>query len=190
VAKIASLLRAGAQVVVIGPKAIPAVRAAVQQGKLIWHARKFLPSDVENAFLVIAASNSSATNHAVFRACAKRGVLCNSVDDPQHSDFFCPAVVSRGALQIAISTGGRSPALAHRLRCDLEQQFGPEYEEWVERVGELRREILAREMAREKRRKLLHRIASREAFDHFVRQRSRSAPGNRTLNRAAVFPRG
>ena len=171
-AKIAGLLRAGAQVVVVSPKAIAAIRAQVNQGKLTWQRRKFLASDVDKAFLVIAASNSPATNQEVFRACADRGVFCNAVDDREHCDFFYPAVVSRGALQIAISTAGRSPALAHRLRCDLEQQFGPEYEEWVERVGELRREILARDMAPEKRRKLLKQIASHEAFDDFARRRS------------------
>lgn len=173
--KIAGLLRARAQVVVVSPKAIAAIRAQANQGKLIWQRRKFLASDVEKAFLVIAASNSPATNQAVFRACANRGVLCNAVDDPEHCDFFYPAVVRRGPLQIAISTAGCSPALAHRLRRELQQQFGPEYGEWVQRVAASRREILARDMAPAERKKLLKQIASREAFDNFARRRASAA---------------
>ncbi len=167
--KIAGLLRAGARVIVISPKAAAAIQAQVNRGRLIWRRREFVASDVEKAFLVIAASNSPATNQAVFRVCADRGVLCNAVDDPEHCDFFYPAVVRRGPLQIAISTAGCSPALAHRLRRELQQQFGPEYGEWVQRVAASRREILAQDMAPAERKKLLKQIASREAFDNFAR---------------------
>ena len=103
-------------------------------------------------------------NQTVFREARRRGVLCNAVDDPEHCDFYYPAVVRRGALQLAISTGGLSPALAQRLRRELEEQFGPEYAEWVEQLGRSRQQILARDLKPEDRRKLLHELASREAF--------------------------
>jgi precorrin-2 dehydrogenase/sirohydrochlorin ferrochelatase len=173
IGKIATLLRAGAQVTVISPEAEATVRRYATRRRLVWRRREFLPSDVANAFLVIAASNSAATNQAVFRACTRRGVLCNAVDDPEHCDFFYPAVIRRGPLQIAISTAGCSPALARRLRRDLQQQFGPEYASWVRQVAKSRREILARQLAPRERRKLLQQIASREAFESFARRQAR-----------------
>jgi precorrin-2 dehydrogenase/sirohydrochlorin ferrochelatase len=174
-AKTTTLLGCGAQVTVIAPHATDSVRQQAREGKLTWRCREFVPADLEGAFLVIAATNSPAVNEQVFRAGKERGVLCNVVDDPEHSDFYYPAVVHRGALQIAISTGGHSPALAHRLRVDLEQQFGPEYEEWVEQVGRQRREILARKMNEEDRRRLLDEIAGRAAYEQFVRARRATA---------------
>ena len=167
-----TLLGCGAQVTVIAPYATESLRARARAGALQWREREFVPADVDGAFLVVAATDSAAVNEAVFRAGAERGVLCNVVDDPERCDFFYPAVVRRGALQIAISTGGHSPALAHRLRVELEQQFGPEYEWWVEEVGRRRREIMARDLPETRRRELLEQIASRESYEDFLRRRA------------------
>ncbi len=87
-------------------------------------------------------------------------VLCNVVDDPEHCDFYYPAVVRRGQLQIAISTAGESPALAQKLRRELESQYGPEYEGWVEQLGKRRRELFARDINPEERHRQLHELAS------------------------------
>ena len=171
-AKAATLLACGALVTVIAPHATGSLQQQAREGKLTWHCREFVPADLAGAFLVIAATDSPAVNEAVFRTGRQRGVLCNVVDDPEHCDFFYPAVVHRGALQIAISTGGHSPALAHRLRVELEQQFGPEYEAWVEEVGRQRREIMARDLPEASRRQLLEQIASRQAYEDFVRHRA------------------
>jgi precorrin-2 dehydrogenase/sirohydrochlorin ferrochelatase len=162
--KIPGLLEAGASVGVVAPQANPAVSGWARAGKITWKRRNFAPADLDGAFLVIAATSSGALNQTVFREARRRGVLCNAVDDPEHCDFYYPAVVRRGALQLAISTGGLSPALAQRLRRDLELQFGPEYAEWVEQLGRSRQQILARDLKPEDRRKLLHELASREAF--------------------------
>jgi precorrin-2 dehydrogenase/sirohydrochlorin ferrochelatase len=170
-AKAAGLLSSSARVVVIGPRAASWVQSQARAGKVIWHRRRFVAADVEHAFLVVAATSSSATNEAVFRACVARGVLCNVVDDPERCDFFYPAVVSRGALQIAISTGGHSPALARRLRMELEQQFGPEYGAWVENVGQMRRKLRRRDLTPAERKRVLGQIASHKSFERFVRQR-------------------
>ena len=143
--KAAGLLRNHAKVVVIAPRAGGWIKSKVSAGKLTWHQREFSAKDVAGALLVVAATDSSATNEAVFRACTAAGVLCNVVDDPQHCDFFYPSVVRRGPLQIAISTEGRSPSLARRLRTELERQFGPEYGAWVEHVGKMRNRILSQE---------------------------------------------
>jgi precorrin-2 dehydrogenase/sirohydrochlorin ferrochelatase len=171
-AKADTLLGCGARVTVIAPRATASIEALAREGKLQWREREFVPADLNGAFLVVAATDSAAVNEAVFRAGSQRGVLCNVVDDPEHCDFFYPAVVRRGTLQIAISTGGHSPALAHRLRVELEQQFGPEYELWVEEVGRRRREIMARDLPEARRRELLHQIASRESYEEFVRRRA------------------
>lgn len=172
VAKTTTLLGCGAQVTVIAPHATGPVQQLAREGKLTWRRREFAPHDLDGAFLVIAATNSPAVNEQVFRGGKERGVLCNVVDDPEHCDFYYPAVVHRGPLQIAISTGGHSPALAHRLRVDLERQFGPEYEEWVKQVGRERRKIMALDISEDRRRELLERIASREAYEDFVRRRA------------------
>ena len=162
--KIPGLLEAGARVGVVAPQANAAVSGWALAGKITWQQRSFEPADLEGRFLVIAATSSSAVNETVFREARRRGVLCNAVDDPERCDFYYPAVVRRGALQFAISTGGLSPALAQRLRRELEEQFGPEYAEWVEQLGRSRQQIFSRDLQPEDRRKLLHELASREAF--------------------------
>jgi len=168
--KVAGLLFHGAQVEVVSPRAVERIQELVRAGKIHWRRRKFSPRDVDGAFLVIAATSSSIVNQAVFRACNAGGVLCNAVDDPAHCDFFYPAVVRRGPLQIAISTNGQSPALAARLRRELEKQFGPEWSDWVEHVGKLRREILDKRMPAKARRERLLEMASAGQFEEFVRQ--------------------
>jgi precorrin-2 dehydrogenase len=162
--KIRGLLETGASVQVVGPEAVRQVQKWAWEGAIGWSPRGFQPHDLDGAFLVIAATSSPDLNAQVFNEARERKVLCNSVDDPEHCDFYYPAVVNRGDLQIAISTNGRSPALAQRLRQELEEQFGPEYEAWVKELGEAREELTAKKVALEPRRELLHKLASREAF--------------------------
>jgi siroheme synthase-like protein len=98
-------------------------------------------------------------NHAVFLAAQRRGLLCNSVDDPPNCDYYFASIVQRGPLQIAISTAGESPALAQRLRREIEAQLPADMETWVTELGSLRREILASHPAGEERKMLLHTLA-------------------------------
>jgi len=177
--KIAGLLKHGAQVTVVSPQAVTRIKQQVREGKLSWRRRKFSPRDVDGVFLTIAATNSIPVNEAVFQACQARGVLCNAVDDPERCDFYYPAVVRRGPLQIAISTNGQSPALAARLRRELEEQFGPEWSAWVEHVGQIRRDILGRKLTPADRRKHLLDMAGPQAFRKFVRVNRTLALANR-----------
>jgi precorrin-2 dehydrogenase/sirohydrochlorin ferrochelatase len=170
--KIDSLLRAGAQVLVVAPAATPRVRTLAAEGRLQWRERVFADSDLAGACLAVAATNSEAGNEAVFDACRRQGILCNAVDDPSHCDFFYGAVVRRGALQIAISTGGSSPGLASRIRQELEAQFGPEYEPWLAHVAEQRRQILAAELPSDRKRAELERVSSRSSFEEFLATRN------------------
>lgn len=162
--KISSLIEAGASVRVIALHATAAVAEWARVGKITWEARAFDTSDLEGSFLVIAATNSRDLNAAIFREAGQRKILCNVVDDPEYCDFYYPAVVRRGDLQIAISTNGQSPALAQRIRRELETQFGPEYGEWLNELGQVRQQLFASKIDPEQRRRLLHELASREAF--------------------------
>jgi precorrin-2 dehydrogenase len=162
--KIAGLISAAAKVRVVAPKATEAVAGWARAGKIAWQARHFSFADLDETFLVVAATNSAKLNHRIFREAQRRNTLCNVVDDPDHCDFYYPAVVRRGALQIAISTSGQSPALAQRLRKQLEQQFGPQYQSWVKELGRARRRLLASAMAPARRTRLLHQLASEVPF--------------------------
>jgi siroheme synthase-like protein len=164
--KIRGLFDAGASVEVVAPFAVPQIQQWFSQGVLSWKQRVFEPRDLDHASIVITATPSHEVNTQVFQEAQLRNVLCNSVDDPENCDFYYPAVVRRGDLQIAISTNGRSPALAQRLRQELEQQFGPEYETWLEELGVRRDQLFVTNLDSEARRKLLHELASREAFNN------------------------
>lgn len=177
--KIESLLQAEAKVRVVAPRATRKVTVQALGGLILWEPRKFIPTDLDGVFLVVAATNSPRVNRQIFREAQHRNVLCNVVDDPPHCDFYYPAVVRRGQLQIAISTGGQSPSLAQRLRQQLEQQFGSEYAGWVEQLGEARRQLLRKSLSARRRKALLHQLASRESLEG--RTRSSAIPDRRTL---------
>jgi precorrin-2 dehydrogenase/sirohydrochlorin ferrochelatase len=172
--KIASLLEAGGRVRVVAPEATPQVRSWAQSNTLEWRQRPFQPDDLECMFLVIAATSSTELHKRIFEEATRRGVLCNIVDVPPLCDFYYPSVVQRGALQIAISTAGESPALAQRLRKQLEDQFGPEYEQWLAQLGEARDKLHSTAMDPEERKRLLHQHATEEAFETFLRNRRES----------------
>ena len=162
--KIGGLIDTGADIRVVAIEATPTVREWARIGKIELELRAFSANDLDGAFLAIVATASRSLNELVYREAERRGVLCNVVDVPEYCDFFYPAVVRRGDLQIAISTSGQSPSLAQRLRQQLERQFGPGYETWVAELGETRRLILASELNRERKQSLLHSLASREAL--------------------------
>ena len=155
--KIQGLLTAGARVTVVSPDATPGIQQLARAGRISWHQRVFEPPDVAGAALVIAAVPREIAR-TIYEEARRRGVLVNSVDDPDNCDFYYPAVVHRGDLQIAISTSGHSPALAQRIRIELEQQFGPEYSAWVQRLGDSRRELFATDMDADIRKRTLHEM--------------------------------
>jgi precorrin-2 dehydrogenase / sirohydrochlorin ferrochelatase len=167
--KITSLLEAGATIKVVAPEATEQVKSWARESRIQWEQRPFRKSDIENCFLVVSATNSVQVNEIVYREAEARGVICNAVDDPDRCDFYYPAVVRRGPLQIAISTAGYSPALAQRLRRELEDQFGPEYSGWVEQLGRERTRLRGdRAISAEECRQLLHVQASASAYRKFI----------------------
>jgi siroheme synthase-like protein len=169
--KIEGLLRAGARVRVIAPEVHALFAEPIRNRKIEWLPRKFAAGDLDGATLVIAATSAAGVNSSVFREAETRGILCNAVDDIENCHFYYGSIVQRGDLQIAISTNGKSPALAQRLRRELEQQFGPEYEMWLEWLG------AARELLRvadgggtESNKQMLHQLASKPMYERFVKE--------------------
>jgi len=161
-AKIESLRAAGAAITVVAPSAIPRIRELAHQDALVWRQRVFDPQDLHEIFLVIAATNASDVNHIVYEEARRRNVLCNAVDDPPNCDFYFGSVVARGDLQIAVSTAGESPALAQRLRQEIDAQLPKDLGPWLTEIGALRREVRAATPAGEARNRLLHELAQRQ----------------------------
>lgn len=163
--KIAGLLDTGARIRVVALEGSPTVREWARAGKIELEIRAFVADDLVGAFLAVVATASRTLNERVYREAQRRGVLCNVVDVPDLCDFFYPAVVRRGDLQIAVSTNGQSPSLAQKIRQQLEKQFGPGYAAWVAELGETRKLILESDLDKERKLDLLHSLASREAFE-------------------------
>lgn len=159
--KIESLLRTAAVITVVAPQAVAEVRFLAEQGRVAWRRREFEPDDLDGAFLVIAATNDSAINRTVHEQAAQRHILCNAVDDPPNCDFYFGSVITRGNLQIAISTSGESPALAQRLREEIGEQLPLDLGPWLNELGALRREIRSAAPPGPGRNRLLHELARR-----------------------------
>ncbi|HWZ97915.1 MAG TPA: bifunctional precorrin-2 dehydrogenase/sirohydrochlorin ferrochelatase [Candidatus Dormibacteraeota bacterium] len=171
--KIDGLLQAGAKVVIVSPALNSQLAALVRESKVEWCEKEFSSEYLQDAFLVIAATSVPSINESVYRAAEQRGLLCNAVDDIGNCHFYYGAVVRRGDLQIAISTNGKSPALAQRLRRELEAQFGPEYEDWLEWLGAAREVLRASGASQAQNKEVLHNLASRESFDRFLLEAKR-----------------
>jgi len=165
--KLKSLIDCAADVNVIAPEASHEIQELARSRNLTWIQAEFKVEHLVGSTLVIAATGSPAVNEQVFRAAQERGVLCNSVDEPERCDFYYPAVVRRGALQIAISTAGKSPALARRIRQELEAQFDSSYITWLNWLGSVRELFLKRRVSPLLRERTLNQIASRTVFERF-----------------------
>ena len=172
--KIPTLLRCGATVIVVAPAATRTIKAWAAEDKIIWHQRRFELTDLDRIFLAVVATPLKTLNQTVSEEAQRRQILCNVVRDRPLCNFYYPAVVRRGPLQIAISTAGHSGALAQRLRKQLESQFGPEWERWLRWLGEARNSLYEDPISPKRRRTMLHRLASQkkqvEFFDRWPLQ--------------------
>lgn len=160
--KIESLQAAHAKVTVIAPTATERIANLAAAGEVAWIKREYAEGDLTGNFLVVAATNVPAVNRAVFHEATEKNILCNAVDDPPFCDFYFPSVVRRGDLQIAISTAGASPALAQKIRKDINAQLPLDAGDWLTDLGNLRREVVVNEPLNEERKWLLHQLAQRE----------------------------
>lgn len=172
--KIRGLLATGAKIRVVAREASKAVREWAGKSEIALVERTFVLSDLDDVVLVVVATSSRDLNELIFSEAQSRRILCNVVDVPEQCDFYYPAVVRRGDLQIAISTSGQSPSLAQRIRQQLERQFGPGYARWVAELGGTRRRVLASDLDPERKRFLLQSLASGEAFEAAVEADSKT----------------
>ncbi len=163
--KIGSILKTGLRLRVVAPQVHAEIRQLALEGRLSLVERPFALSDLDGNFIVITATDSPAVNQAVYAGALERNILCNSVDDIPNCDFFFGSVVSRGDLQIAISTAGESPAFAQRLRREIDEQLPQDLGPWLANLGQLRREVLASHPRSEERKLLLHELAHRQICD-------------------------
>ncbi len=137
--KVGALLKRQIRVTVVAPEICPELQELTADSGLVIHQRRYQRGDLAEHWLVIAATDDAELNQEVFAQAEQARIFCNVVDKPKLCSFHVPAVVRQGLLQIAISTGGASPALARNIRQKLEEQFGPAYEELLQALLELRK---------------------------------------------------
>jgi precorrin-2 dehydrogenase/sirohydrochlorin ferrochelatase len=175
--KIRGLLDTGALVKVIAPEASEAVQEWARSGEVALELRAYVPGDLEGVSLVVVATSIRDLNESIYHEARGRGIWCNVVDVPEQCDFYYPAVVRRGDLQIAISTSGQSPSLAQQIRLQLERQFGPAYADWVAELGDTRRAILQSNLEVGQKRELLQSLANRSAFEALLQSKANGKGG-------------
>jgi precorrin-2 dehydrogenase/sirohydrochlorin ferrochelatase len=163
--KVRSLLGAGAEVTVVSPEFCEELRQLAGVRRV---ERTFDEGDAAGALLVYAATDDATANSAVAAAARKQRALVNVVDTPAECDFIVPSTLARGELTISVSTGGASPALARRLRLELEEQFPPAYADFVALLAELRREVLATVGDAARREAIFRRLAEKSAWDAYT----------------------
>jgi precorrin-2 dehydrogenase/sirohydrochlorin ferrochelatase len=157
--KAGSLLACGAHVKVVSPRLTGILRRWAEGERIKHVPRRYRRGDLKGVFLVVAASNDGEVNSRVWEEASALGIAVNVVDQPEKCSFFIPSVVRRGRLELAISTGGASPALAKRLRIDLERRIGPEYAGFLRVLERLRAEVLAKVKDPVRRRRLLQSVS-------------------------------
>jgi len=172
--KIEALLAADAQIKVISPAIVPEILRLVDAGKVLHIKRTYQDGDLDDVFLAIAATNDPSVNQAIWTEATRRGCLINVVDDPVHSTFILPAILQRGEMSVAISTGGGSPALARRLRERLGEIIGPEYGVLTEILAELRPELIASFSPGQERLQAALRVVDSNIL-HVIQDQGRSA---------------
>lgn len=144
--KTESLLHAGAQVTVVSPRLTPTLAALAATRKIVYHRRHYTTGDLRGFVLAYAATNDETVHAQIVREADEAGVLLNVVDRPELCDFIMPSVMERGDLIVATSTSGKSPALAKRIRQDLEGALGPEYDLALQLLGRLRTTLATRQL--------------------------------------------
>ncbi len=163
--KARGLLAAGAAVTVVAVELTAGLAALAAAGALAWQARDYRPGDLAGAWLAIAAGLPPAAAAAAAREAAARGIFLNSVDDLANSSFIAAAVVRRGDLAVAISTSGKAPALAVRLRQRLERELGDEHARFLDLAGSVRAPLVARHPDFGERRELWYRLVDSDVLD-------------------------
>jgi precorrin-2 dehydrogenase/sirohydrochlorin ferrochelatase len=160
--KVRVLIRAGALVKVVSPHITKSLEKLEKDGRIHHVKRPYREGDLKDAFLVIAGTSSASTNAKIARDARH---LINVIDTPTEGNFIAPSIVKRGALTIAISTGGSSPAVAKTIRKELEKLYGSEFTHYLRLLEKVRRKIMQEIQDGKEREKLLKKFASEEIFN-------------------------
>jgi len=156
--KVKNLLKAGARVKVISPELTAPLSRLRDEKKISHLSRSYRRKDLEGALLAIAATNDRTINERVFREATANRIPVNVVDDPAHSSFIVPSIVHKKDLLVAVSTSGRSPALARLLRQKLEREIGPEYPRFLSLLGRVRKKVLSRGLGQRENQRIFRRL--------------------------------
>lgn len=163
--KVNGLLEAGANVTVISPDLTPRLREMADAKRIVHIARVYQHGDLAGAFMVICATNQADVNHQVWEEASANRQLVNVADDTPHCNFIVPAILRNGDLIVAISTGGKAPALAARLKERLQNQLGDEYARFLELAGELREPLARRVPDMEARKKIWYQLVDSNVME-------------------------
>ena len=160
--KVNTLLECGGRVTVVSPDPTPQLKKLAAQGAIQLNERSYRSDDVDKQFLVIGATDDERLNRQISDDAEHVNILCNIADRPEVCNFILPAIVRRGDLVITISTSGNSPALAKRLRLDLEKRFGDEYADFLRLMGAVREKLLRQAHAPEAHKDLFNQLIDRD----------------------------
>ncbi|TET94463.1 MAG: bifunctional precorrin-2 dehydrogenase/sirohydrochlorin ferrochelatase [Desulfobacteraceae bacterium] len=141
--KIRNFLIYGCKIYISSPHLTPHLKQLVAKKKIHHIPFESLDTYLDDTFMVIAATDDPEVNSQIASQAKKHGLLVNTVDQPKDCNFIMPSIVKRGDLQIAISTSGKSPALAKKIRKEMDSTFGPEYDSFIELLGLLRIKLLS-----------------------------------------------
>lgn len=177
--KVEGLLAAQAHVTVISPDLTPQLHKLAEEKQITYLARTYQPGDLTGAFMVICATDQAEINHQVWQAAMTNRQLVNVVDDTPRCNFIAPSILRRGDLTVAISTSGKAPALAVRLKERFQRELGPEYERFLELAGELREPLAQHVPDFETRKALWYELVDSEILDVLAR-------GDETAARAII----
>jgi len=172
--KVRSLLQCEADIWVVSPELTEELEKLAQEGKITHINRHYTIEDLDDCFLVVSAVDDREVNSEVARECFQRNIPINVVDDPVRCTFTVPSVLRRGPLCISVSTTGKSPLLARRVREQLEDLFGVEYAEFLELMGEIRSRVLRDVPDGEKRRRIFECLINSDILE-LVRRKTQDA---------------
>lgn len=163
--KVMTLLECGAIVTVVSPDVTGKLLDLAEKKMIELKKRPYEPSDIDGIFLVIGATDNEELNWQINKDAERQNKLCNIADRPEACNFILPSIVNRGNLVIAISTSGKSPAFAKKMRQDLEKQFGEEYDEFLELMGAIRKKALSEKHEPEAHKHLFEQLINRGLVD-------------------------
>ena len=163
--KIKTLLEYGAVVNIVSRELLPEINDYVDSGKVRYLGEEFSLVFLKDKFLVIAATDDSELNHRISRAAEEKGMLVNAVDQPADCNFIVPSIIKKGDLIVAVSTSGKSPAFAKKIRKQLAEYFGIEHDLFLRLMGKIRNEVLASGSDQTENSLIFHRIVDSGLFE-------------------------